>query len=345
VKYLARLLLVLGGVAAALAVGEIVVRVSAMAPRVTELAIDTPNGMFLRVEDPDLKYVPKPGSRGISAYGIRDRDYTLAKPPRTFRIVVIGDSVTFGMCNQHESVPLERTFVKRMEAQLNASPHPGVDAVEVLNLGVPGYDTLNEAAFFRRKGAPLSPDLVVVGYVLNDNYESSAELLEFRKDPNWFEPAPVLRQLFMHSDLVRFSWQQIAKFEHRRPDWQRATVAEVPRSDHVARGFAQLSEMATAGGFKVLVAVFPVFYGENWRPRPDIFDNYPRRNEHAVPAAEAAKHGFLHIDLLDAFRRAAAGDARRLQGGCNAEHPNAAGHDVAATALVGYLQRSHLVGH
>ena len=75
--------------------------------------------------------------------------------------------MTFGMCNQDASIPIELTFVKRMEARLNEIRHPGIGRVEVINLGVPGYDTLNEAAFFRLKGASLSPDVVIVAYVLN----------------------------------------------------------------------------------------------------------------------------------------------------------------------------------
>src|SRR4029077_2712374 len=102
--------------------------------------------------------------------------------------------------------PIDRTFAKLMETRLNQIPHPGLQHVEVINLGVPGYDTLNEAAFFRLKGAALSPDLVLVAYVLNDNYEASAELLEFRKNQDWFEPSPIAKQLFRRSDLFRFVW-------------------------------------------------------------------------------------------------------------------------------------------
>ena len=167
--------------------------------------------------------------------------------------------------------------------------------------------------------------------------------MEFRKDPNWFEPAPISRALFAHSHLVRFLWQRISQFEHRLPDWKRPTVAEVPRSDHVERGFDEIDRLARAGHFKVVTAVFPVFYGNNWRGRADIFENYPRAKEHEVPAGEAVKHGFLLVDLLAAFREASHGDARTLQGSCDAEHPNAAGHQVAANAIVDYLEAHHVV--
>src|SRR4051812_27346886 len=126
---------------------EAAIRILGLAPLTIALDIDTPTGSFMRVDNPDLKFVPKPRTNDIISYGIRERVYPLQKPPGTYRIIVVGDSVTYGMCNQNTLIPLDQTFVKRMEAELNDAPRPGVEHVEVIDLGVPGYDTLNESAF------------------------------------------------------------------------------------------------------------------------------------------------------------------------------------------------------
>src|SRR5262249_44609828 len=89
-----------------------------------------------------------PGYRGwfagvpvaINQLGFRDtREYALAKPPRAFRILVLGDSVTFG----HGSV-YEHTYPYLLEQRLKAW-QPDV-AWQVWNLAVPGYNTSQELA-------------------------------------------------------------------------------------------------------------------------------------------------------------------------------------------------------
>jgi hypothetical protein len=94
--------------------------------------------------------------------GFRDtREYALAKPPAGFRILVLGDSVTFG----HGSV-YEHTWPYLLEQQLK-SWRPDV-AWQVWNLGVPGYNTSQELAYLLDVGPRFKPDLVIVGFFGND---------------------------------------------------------------------------------------------------------------------------------------------------------------------------------
>lgn len=98
----------------------------------------------------------------INQLGFRDhREYALAKSPQTFRILVLGDSVTFG----HGSV-FEHTYPYLLEQQLRAW-QPAVDW-QVWNLGVPGYNTRQEWAYLQEVAGTFAPDLVVVGFFPND---------------------------------------------------------------------------------------------------------------------------------------------------------------------------------
>ena len=98
----------------------------------------------------------------INQLGFRDdREYALAKGPRTFRILVLGDSVTFG----HGSV-FEHTYPYLLEQQLREW-RPEVDW-QVWNLGVPGYNTRQEWAYLTDVVAAYVPDLVIVGFFPND---------------------------------------------------------------------------------------------------------------------------------------------------------------------------------
>ncbi len=98
----------------------------------------------------------------INRLELRDpRDYDLAKRPNTFRILVLGDSVTFG----HGSV-YEHTYPYLLEQRLQAW-RPDVDW-QVWNAAVPGYNTSQELAHLEQVGPRFAPDLVVVGFFEND---------------------------------------------------------------------------------------------------------------------------------------------------------------------------------
>ena len=87
------------------------------------------------------------------------RDYDLKKAANTFRILVLGDSVTFGHGALHDYPSLLESLLKKWK--------PGIDW-QVWNLGVPGYNTSQELAHLRELGPAYQPDLVIVGFFLND---------------------------------------------------------------------------------------------------------------------------------------------------------------------------------
>ena len=97
----------------------------------------------------------------INSQGLRDYEYPLQKAPNTFRIIVLGDSVTFGT-----GVTMEETYAKRLEIMLNAGSSQW--HYEVLNFGIPGAQTHHELSYFEKKGLRYQPDLLILGYFLND---------------------------------------------------------------------------------------------------------------------------------------------------------------------------------
>jgi hypothetical protein len=98
----------------------------------------------------------------INELGFRDpREFDLEKNAPTFRILVLGDSVTFG----HGAI-YEVTYPYLLEQRLRQW-RPEVDW-QVWNLGVPGYNTSQELAYLERVGPLYQPDLVVVGFFEND---------------------------------------------------------------------------------------------------------------------------------------------------------------------------------
>jgi len=95
-----------------------------------------------------------------NALGFRDRDYPAMKPVGTFRILMLGDSVTFGT-----GLRLEETAPERAESLLQATRS---SLYEVINAGVPSSSPLLEYLVLKRIGLGLKPDLVVLNFDMTD---------------------------------------------------------------------------------------------------------------------------------------------------------------------------------
>ncbi|MBU3759650.1 MAG: SGNH/GDSL hydrolase family protein [Candidatus Omnitrophica bacterium] len=94
----------------------------------------------------------------INEYGFRGDPFDFNR--KSFRIVFLGDSYTFGWAISDEDVH-PRKVEEILQAERNKD-------VSVFNLGVPGYSTVTEAALLRDWIDDLKPDLVVLDYVMND---------------------------------------------------------------------------------------------------------------------------------------------------------------------------------
>ncbi|MDB4139225.1 hypothetical protein N9746_01755 [Candidatus Thioglobus sp.] len=122
------------------------------------------------VPDPQRFYVLAKNYKGwwqdqpvqTNNFRMRDnRDYKVEKEANTFRILLLGDSVTFGDGNR-----LEETWPYQLENMLK-SWEPNVDW-QVWNAGVPGYDAVTELRTLKAIGPIYNPDLVIIGTYEND---------------------------------------------------------------------------------------------------------------------------------------------------------------------------------
>lgn len=100
--------------------------------------------------------------------GWRDVQHSIENAENSFRVLVLGDSYMEGY-----SVGLEDVFHRRLMRLANDQ---GMN-LEVINLGVGGYGTLQELLAFQNIGARYKPDLVLLGlYLANDVRNNSLEL-------------------------------------------------------------------------------------------------------------------------------------------------------------------------
>lgn len=120
--------------------------------------------LFRPSDDPDLGIECVPNSRRggirINSWGFRGEDVAERPAGGVVRIAVVGDSETFGA-----ALPEEHTLPGCLASALNAQ---GPGRYEVLNLGVPGYNTLQELRVVETRLPRLHPDVVILYYVFND---------------------------------------------------------------------------------------------------------------------------------------------------------------------------------
>ena len=99
-------------------------------------------------------------SLDINSLGYRDEEFTPAKPAGVFRILVVGDSFTFGY-----GVEQPQAYPEALERLLNERNERSGMRYEVINAGYAGgYAPDTEFVYFRHRGRLLAPDLVVLGY-------------------------------------------------------------------------------------------------------------------------------------------------------------------------------------
>ena len=128
------------------------------------------------VEHPHFHHRPKPNSDyyytsnefdvtiHTNRYGLRGPDPVLPKPSGVTRILMLGDSFTFGF-----PVKDDETFCRLIEQRLRAKGYP----VEVVNGGVSGYSPTLEYVSLRDEYLSFEPDLVILWYDLGDLQEDT----------------------------------------------------------------------------------------------------------------------------------------------------------------------------
>jgi lysophospholipase L1-like esterase len=151
-----------------LAAGEVTVRV--LYPRLRNYNMEMwryASELKQPLDKPLLPFHHHPNRQGTyygvdvqtNSLGFRDREYSPPKPAGDRRIILLGDSFTFGW-----GVRLEDTCSRRLERMLDEAGIP----CHVINMGVGNYNSTMEVELFKWKGLDLDPDLVVLIYFIND---------------------------------------------------------------------------------------------------------------------------------------------------------------------------------
>jgi lysophospholipase L1-like esterase len=333
-----------GAVAVPCLAGEVVLRLLAP-PR------DTP-GLFEKVPS-EVEWRGRPFAKGLLAgvpvsfnrLGLRDRDRPLERAAGTIRIVALGDSVTFGL-----GVAEEDAYPRVTESLLDAARGATLPPVEILNFGMPGYNTVHELAQLRETGLAFRPDLVVLGLLYNDIEPSTDQKRHHERahpPPEAGASHPSLggrlrarlnaAVTLLKEHSLFFAWLsprlgmvlrplggkglgQVGavkdEYTDSNPAWRWARTA-----------LLELKKACDDEGVLLVVLVIPAMarFTES---------SYPIREYHDALAGVCREHALTCLDVLPAFWGQ---DGTRLWISPTDGHPDARGHRIIAGALAEFL--------
>ncbi len=279
-----------------------------------------------------------------NSHGFRVPEHAFKKPEGTLRVVVLGDSYTDG-----SEVGDEATFTWRLQERLSN--------VEVINLGVYGYSTVQELLTLERLGLRYQPDLVLLMTIANDYSDNHVNASAFGPKPrvvlsgnsielegpgHWAAqaafgvshlPLPGQKMVHRHSHLYyglnRYIYQRLAAgritalLESQEPHYE---VADQTYRQLVLR----MHQRSAAAGAELMV-VFA------YQRRELVEHNNPAHRRHQVNAQALAVAGVRVADLYDGLlgaERAAAGSLYYREN----IHWNSAGHEVVAQLLAEQIE-------
>jgi lysophospholipase L1-like esterase len=350
------LALALASTLLALLAAEVAVRVAGIGPVFHVVLHD----VFELSDNPVLGYELRAGASdgesSINDDGFRDRGFPRRKPSHTYRIAVIGDSLTYGF-----ACPQDLTYPKQLERLLDGYAAPGAPRFEVLNFGVTGYNVTQIVERLRVLGLRFQPDMILYGYALNDPQEFSYEketLEDLREEAEGRFYSKLRRsaaralsgsRLFLlawHALSVPESspeprlWGQIdpviaafARGDRQGEYFRTLHAAEEPRR-RLDRGLAELASLAEEAGSTAVVALFPILFEEE----PE---GYPLRDVHRFVAERATARGLRVVDLQPVFERARSRFGSEIAH--DPIHPSVLGHRIVAAALLWWIVESDLL--
>lgn len=249
-----------------------------------------------------------------NSYGLRDRDRP-PKPRGSRRVLVMGDSYAWGY-----AVAEEEAFPQTAERLLREGGHPDI---EVINGGIPDYNSRQERQLLERLMPIYQPDAVFLTYVVNDAEPSTAMPMNpeeaYRHSRSWLLSEAAVRmnrQWFrrrvLPSSKDTFGISYLDGFEDDSVKWRDSRQA-----------IREMRDLCAAAGIPFVVFILPDF-------TQDFDDTYAWRKIHDAVARWGRELSIPVFDLLPTFRGQ---DHKALWVPWDG-HPNAEAHRRIAAFLV-----------
>lgn len=258
----------------------------------------------------------------FNSWGYRDIEHSIKKDNDTYRILIIGDSFTFGWGIKNLDDIYSRVLQKKLDNEY------GKDKFEVITLAKNGFSTKDVTKVLKDIGLNLNPDLIVYGYYVNDiegaNSFKGYEKLYFH---HFLRPYEVGYFLYQNSFAYYFLESRI-KNMIRSYGLERNTYKNYmehlysdsnPSFIEHRQSMQEFINIGTERNIPIIVLSFPIITD---------FEDYPFYfiNEYI----ESITKDVVYIDLLNSFSDYS---PEELRVGFLEEHINELGHSITANIL------------
>jgi hypothetical protein len=107
----------------------------------------------------------------VNRFGFREKDFEIPKPTNTKRIMVLGDSLTWGA-----GLAEEERYTNRLQKKLQSNlDTKNKTSIEVLNFALIGGPTIRERDIALKYFDIVKPDLILIGFCINDPQPKSMD--------------------------------------------------------------------------------------------------------------------------------------------------------------------------
>ena len=295
-------------------------------------------------------------------------DHSAERLRSTFNVMVLGDSVAYGV-----GLPFEDAFPRRLEDLLAAQ----YDDVAVLNSAASGYTPYNQLHQYVSRDRNIPVDVVIVAFSMNDivdpelhwNYTEDAienippeaypnlryhvehvvPILEARRrerEQGSTELGRLVRSAFNVTNITDQEASYTVVDGRRWPTYitgedtisiEMLTDYDSPEWVWLRGMYDRLADEVASDGAQLVIAVLPLAY--------QMDAGYPFLPQSLI-AQYCQERSLLCLDLLPAFRERG-GEALFLgeqRGYIDIWHLSDRGHDVVASEIRAFLEEHDLIG-
>lgn len=273
-------------------------------------------------------YFSEKWAKGIrkNSMGFREREIEPKYRKRNYRIVVIGDSFTFG-----QGIEEKDRFTNLLETELNKS----TNGYEVLNVGIPGAETVDEILTLGKVIDKVDPDYVLLQWFIND-FEGHDKNRRPQSLP--LLPSYALNKYLSGSSafyfLANIQWQNIQNIlrtsgSYEKYMFQRFGDPESADSKIAERELNEFIDFCRNYNIPVGIVLFPELI-------PEMGTKYPFHYLHDRVISLCQQKNVEYLDLREVFSPYTNGrkEYKKLHVNRLDSHPGPLANRIAAASIM-----------
>jgi lysophospholipase L1-like esterase len=264
-------------------------------------------------------------------YNLRDDEFLTPKPSDHLRILILGDSFTFGLGVQNN----KDIFPQILEVQLNeANPFEYIKKIEVLNGGLPGSLPNHWIRLYKNLVVDFAPDIVLIVFFLRDGtpqksipgfFKRITIDINLRNQNSWlyqhFFSYRMIRDLLDKSKISSEYTKKLKNgyFGNEKQTW----IWKRTQKD-----LLDIKSLAEQTSAEVGFVIFPILVELNdnylFRDICDLLEEYAFANEFPLHNLLPSFLGYFAPDLWVSPYN---------------QHPNEKGHHIAAESMLPFIKK------